>query len=155
ILGLGLLNKTSVLWLGAGLLVGLVVTPARTVLRTRWPYVAGIVTAAIFAPYVLWEIKHGWPTLLFMKNAMGHKYVAHSFGKFLHEQVDQNDPFTVPIWVAGLIALFFGRLGCEGKIVGWIYVTTFAIVVSQRTAKAEYLSPAYPMLMAAGGVFWE
>jgi hypothetical protein len=31
---------------------------------------------------------------------------------------------------------------------------TFAIVASQKTAKAEYLSPAYPMLMAAGGVYW-
>jgi len=40
VLGLGLLNKTSVLWLGAGIGVGLCATPARDVLRTRWPYVA-------------------------------------------------------------------------------------------------------------------
>jgi hypothetical protein len=125
------------------------------VLRTRWPYVAGAIAALLFAPYVVWEILHGWPTLEFMKNAMGHKYAAHSVGKFLKQQIEQNDPFTLPVWVAGLVFLLVGRLGSEAKVIGWIYVTAFAIVVSQSTAKAEYLSPAYPMLMAAGGVFWE
>ena len=37
VLGLGLLNKISVLWLGAGLLVGLLLTPHRRVLRTIGP----------------------------------------------------------------------------------------------------------------------
>src|SRR5262249_6754590 len=55
-LGLGLLNKTSVLWLGAGLMVGLAATPARDVLRTRWPYVAGAVALVLFSPYLIWEI---------------------------------------------------------------------------------------------------
>jgi hypothetical protein len=155
VLGLGLLNKTSVLWLGAGLLVGLVVTPARSVLRTRWPYVSGAIAVLLFAPYIAWEMKHGWPTLEFMNNAMGRKYVARSALTFMKSQIDQNDPFTLPIWTAGLIALLIGRLGSEGKVLGFIYVVSCAIIVSQKTAKAEYLSPAYPMLMAAGGVFWE
>jgi Dolichyl-phosphate-mannose-protein mannosyltransferase len=154
-LGLGLLNKTSVLWLGAGLFVGLLATPMRSVLKTPWPYVAGAIAALLFTPYVIWEIRHGWPTLEFMTNAMREKYVEHSFGKFLHEQVDQNDPFTLPIWVAGLIALVLRRLGARAAVLGWTYVAVFAIVASQKTAKAEYLSPSYPMLMAAGGIFWE
>ena len=154
-LGLGLLNKTSVLWLGAGLFTGLVATSVRGVLATRWPYVAGAIAVILFAPYIVWEVLHGWPTLEFMKNAMEQKYVAHSFGKFLREQIDQNDPFTLPIWAAGLIALLAGRLGGRAAVLGWAFLTVFAIVASQKTAKAEYLSAAFPMLMAAGGVFWE
>ena len=37
ILGIGLLNKISVLWLGAGIAAGLLLTPHRRWLRTPWP----------------------------------------------------------------------------------------------------------------------
>jgi hypothetical protein len=155
VLGVGLLNKTSVLWLCAGLFVGLLATPSRDVLKTRWPFIAAAVATLLFVPYVVWEVRNGWPTLEFMKNAMGSKYVEHSFGRFLRDQVEQNDPFTLPIWSAGLLALLAGRLGGDTRFLGWVYVTAFAIVASQKTAKAEYLSPSYAMLMAAGGVYWE
>jgi hypothetical protein len=155
VLGIGLENKTSVLWLCAGLVAGIAATPERMVLRTRGPYIAAAIAAALFAPYVAWEIAHGWPTLEFMRNAMGEKYVARSFGAFVVEQVMQNDPFCVPLWVAGIVALVSRRLGSRAAVIGWIYVTTFAIVASQKTAKAEYLSPCYPMLFAAGATWLE
>jgi hypothetical protein len=151
VLGFGLLNKTSVLWLGAGL----VATPARDVLRTRGPYVAAAVAALVFSPYVVWEIRHGWPTLEFMKNAMGTKYAPRSLPHFVREQLEQNNLFAAPIWLAGLYALLARRLGARIATLGWAYLAVFAIVASQKAAKAEYLSPSYPMLMSAGGVFWE
>jgi hypothetical protein len=155
VLGLGLLNKMSVLWLCAGLLVGLLATPARAVLKERWPYVAGGIAALLFSPYLIWEIRHGWPTLEFMKNASGGKYVARSVFKLLEDQIGQNNPLSAPVWVLGLVMLLRGRLGPRAAPLGWTYLTVFAIIASQPTAKSEYLSPAYPMLMAAGGVAWE
>src|SRR5262249_10652844 len=56
ILGLGLLNKISVLWLGAGLAAAIVLTPARRQLRTPGPYLAAAIAAALFLPHVLWQI---------------------------------------------------------------------------------------------------
>nr|MDP9121052.1 hypothetical protein [Acidobacteriota bacterium] len=135
--------------------VGLLATPARAALRTRWPYVAAALAAALFVPYLAWEAGNGWPTLEFMHNAMTQKYAAHSLGAFLKEQLEQNNPFTLPLWLAGLVALFARRLGARQAVLGWIYAVTFAIVASEPTSKAEYLSPAYPMLMAAGAVGWE
>ena len=38
---------------------------------------------------------------------------------------------------------------------GIIYLTAFAVLLANGHSKAEYLGPAYPMLFAAGGVFWE
>jgi hypothetical protein len=154
-LGLGLLNKISVLWLGAGLLVGLIATPARAALKTPGPYIAGFIAAATFAPYILWELHHGWPTLEFMRNALAHKYLAQSRLHLLAEAVQLHNPLALPIWLGGLYALVRGRLGTPGRVLGCTFLTVLAIVASQRNAKAEYLSPSFAMLMAAGGVFWE
>jgi hypothetical protein len=154
-LGIALENKASVLWLCAAIGAGLVATPARAALRTRWPYVAAAIAGALVVPYLLWEIRHGWPTLEFMRNAMPQKYVARPFGAFLREQIEQNNPFTLPLWLAGLVALLSRRLGARAAALGWIYLAAFAIVASEPTSKPEYLSPAYPMLMAAGAVWWE
>jgi 4-amino-4-deoxy-L-arabinose transferase-like glycosyltransferase len=130
-LGFGLMNKISVLWLGAGLFVGLVATPARDVLRTRHPYLAGLIAAALFAPYVAWEVRHGWPTLEFMSNALKNKYVASPLGDRLREQINDNNPFTLPIWLAGLAALLFRKLGARVAVLGWIYLVVFVIVMGQ------------------------
>jgi hypothetical protein len=154
-LGLGLQNKTSVLWLGAGVCVGLVATRARATLKSPWPYLTSLVAVALFAPYARWELHHGWPTLEFMRNALAHKYVAHSPMQLLRQAIDNHNMLALPIWLAGLYALLRGRLGVAERALGLTFLTVLAIVASQRTAKAEYLSPAFVMPMAAGGIFWE
>ena len=68
-LGLGLENKLSVLWYGAGLFVGILVSPSRVVLKTRWPWIAGLLALAMLLPYVRWEQANGWPTREFVHNA--------------------------------------------------------------------------------------
>ena len=44
--GAGLLNKVSMLWFGAGVAVGLLLTPARRWLRTPWPWCAALIALA-------------------------------------------------------------------------------------------------------------
>ena len=68
LLGIGLLNKISVLWLGGGLFVGLLLTPQRVVLRSRWPWLALAVALGVFMPHVLWQARYDWPTLEFARN---------------------------------------------------------------------------------------
>jgi hypothetical protein len=155
VLGLGLLNKISVLWLGVGLAVGLVATPARSAFRTIGPYLAAAIAFALLSPYVVWEIRHGWPTLEFMNNALKGKYLARSAISFFAEAIDHHNPFTLPLWAAGIFALVSRRLGGRAAAIGWIFPVVALILMSSRTAKSEYLSPAFAAAMAAGGVFWE
>src|SRR5512143_3585555 len=49
VLGLGLLNKISVLWLGAGVAAGLVASPQRRWLATPWPWISGVIAGALFS----------------------------------------------------------------------------------------------------------
>ena len=78
VLGLGLENKISVLFLGAGLAVALVVTPLRRHLRRREPWLALAVALLLFVPHVVWQAQHGWPTREFIANATRYKNTALS-----------------------------------------------------------------------------
>src|SRR6266508_3975467 len=64
-IGLGLLNKLSMLWCAGGLVLGVLVSGRRRVLATPGSWLAAAIAAAIFAPHVLWQVRFGWPTLEF------------------------------------------------------------------------------------------
>lgn len=153
--GLGLLNKVGVLWLGAGIAVGLLATGERRWLRTRWPWLAGALALALFLPYVWWNLTHDLAHLEFIRNATAGKYSGLSAGSFLAEQFVVQNPVTVPVWLAGLIYLLVGRQARRFRMLGWIYLVPLLILVLNGHSKAEYLSPAYAILFAAGGVALE
>lgn len=150
VLGLGLENKISVLFLGAGLAAGIVATPLRRHLRRREPWLALALVAVLFLPHILWQIANGWPTLEFMANATRSKNVALSPLAFALEQILQIHPFNAVLWIAGLVWLLAGRF----RAVGIVYLVAFAILVVSH-GKPYYLGPAYPQLLAAGALLVE
>jgi 4-amino-4-deoxy-L-arabinose transferase-like glycosyltransferase len=64
--GIGLETKESVLALLGVFVLALVVLGPRHVLRERRAWLGVAIAAACLAPYVGWEIAHGWPTLKFV-----------------------------------------------------------------------------------------
>jgi hypothetical protein len=152
IIGLGLLNKISMGWFGAGLFVGLIATRHRAELRTRWPYVAAVLAFLIFLPFIMWNVRHDFAHLEFMRNATSAKYSGLTPVDLILGQLTLVHPFALPVWLAGLYFLFFNGRGNTYKILGIIYVVTFLILVANIHTKAEYLAAAYSALFAAGGV---
>jgi hypothetical protein len=155
VLGLGLENKISILWLGLGLFAGLVLTPARRWLNTRGPWLSGGIAALLFLPHVLWQVANGWPTLEFMRHATQGKYKAFPLPWFLKEELLHFNLIAAPLWIAGLVWLLASRDGRRFRALGIVWVTTFVILVVNGNAKPEYLSPAFAPLLAAGGVAFE
>jgi len=68
IMGLGLLNKISFLWLGAGLFTGLLMTDKRKVLLTTKPYLSAIIALLIFSPYIIWNAVNDFAHLELLQN---------------------------------------------------------------------------------------
>jgi len=155
LLGLGLENKISVLWLGGGIAAGLLLTPHRRLLLTPGPWVATLIATVIFLPHVFWQISHGWPTLEFIRNASRDKMQANTPLSFLLDQVRNMHPWTLPIWGVGLVALLLSSRLKPFRMLGIIFLTVLAILIANRTSRSVYLLPAYPALFAAGGVWWE
>jgi len=151
VLGLGLLNKISVLWLGLGLAVGLLLSPARRQLATPGPWLAAALALALFAPHLVWQVQHGWPTLEFMRNATQHKMVHKTPWAFAGEQLLVLGPAAALVWLAGL-AWYFGPRGRPQRAIVWLWLAPIALLAASGSARSNYSAPAYCVLLAAGGI---
>jgi 4-amino-4-deoxy-L-arabinose transferase-like glycosyltransferase len=151
VLGLGLLNKVSVLALGAGMGAALLLTPLRAQLATRGPWIAAAIAAALFAPHLAWQVANGWPTLEFMRNAARDKNVALGPAGFALAQVRDFGPLNALLWVPGAAWLLFGAAG-RFRALGVVFAVAF---LSFMNGKAYYLAPALPIPLAAGAVLAE
>ncbi len=149
VLGLGLLNKTSMLWFAGGAFLGLVLTPHRKVLRTPWPWVAAAIAGLVFVPHVLWQAQNGWPTLEFMRNATQGKMVRTGFVDFWLQQILVMNPAQLPVWAIGLVALLVGR---AARPLGIAFLAVAALLIVSGFSRPNYLAVAYAPLLAAGAV---
>jgi len=152
VLGLGLANKTSALWLCAGIACAVLFTPLRRELRGRGPYAAAAMALLFFAPFVLWNLANGWPHLEFMRNAVSTKYSELTRLRFLTDQFSSMNRFTFLISLPGLWWCLFHRTGRRFRVVGIVFLIALAILLANPHTKSEYIAAAYPMLFAAGGV---
>ncbi len=155
VLGLGLLNKVGMLWFGFGLFAGLILTKQRKSFKTIWPWVCAALAFSLFLPYVIWNFSHDFAHVEFIRNASLYKYSGLKPFDFLFGQIFLQNPVSLPVWLAGLYFFFFHKEGKTFRLLGYIYLTAFLILLANGTSKPEYLSPAYPMLFAGGSVFLE
>lgn len=153
VFGVGLLNKHSMLLFGPGLCLGLLATSLREQLRKPWIWLGGAVALAIFAPNLVWQAGHGWPTVAFLWN-MNRTVLSHvSRGLFLAGQLLYMHPFLVVVWGVGLVWLLRQKQAGE-RTLGFVWVGALAVLLLTR-GKPYYLAPAYPALFAAGGTALE
>jgi Dolichyl-phosphate-mannose-protein mannosyltransferase len=152
--GLGLLNKHSMLFFGSGLVVGLLLTPARKQFARIEIWLAAAVAFLIFLPNLLWEIHHGYPTIALLHAVIGSKYTTVSPLSFIAEQFLLVNPLAAPVWLAGLWFFLFDRAGRKYAVLGIAYLAVLLEMIALH-GKIYYLAPAYIMLLAAGAVWWE
>jgi 4-amino-4-deoxy-L-arabinose transferase-like glycosyltransferase len=149
VVGLGLLNKTSMLWFAGAAFLGLILTHHRRALRTPGPWIAVGLAGLLFLPHVIWQVQNGWPTLEFMRNAAGQKMVRTSFTEFWAQQFLVMSPALLPVWLVGLGWLLASR---RGRIFGVVFVAVAALLVASGSSRPNYLAVAYAPLFAAAGV---
>jgi 4-amino-4-deoxy-L-arabinose transferase-like glycosyltransferase len=147
--GLGLLNKLTMGFFVIAVLIGLLLSESRRLLFNRWLLLGGVIAAVIIAPYIFWQLDHGFPVLEFTgAYASGKTYQASPI-EFLTQQLMAMHPTAVPLWLCGLYFLLMRREGRPYQTFGWSYVILFLFFMAQH-AKFYWLSSAYPAVFAAG-----
>lgn len=149
--GIGLLNKPSMLFLAGAVVAGLLLTPQREYLFDRWAFTGGIVALLIVSPYLAWQIAQGWPTIEFL-SGMKHMVTSQIPSLvFVLGQVFYLHPLNFPIWLAGLGWFFFAREAKSFRVFGWVYVVILLFLLIVKS-KIYYFAPVYPILLAGGAV---
>jgi dolichyl-phosphate-mannose-protein mannosyltransferase len=152
LLGLGLENKHSTAFFAIGVFVALLLTPERRRFAGKWIWFSGLIAFAIALPNLVWELQNHWPTYELLSNiGRSDKNVALSPAQFILQQIVFMNPGTLPLWLSGLIWVFGSRDGRRYMALGIIYLVMLAEFIILH-GKSYYLAPAYPMLLAAGGV---
>jgi hypothetical protein len=155
VIGVGLLNKTSMLWFSSGVFLAIIFTSLRKYLKTKYPYIAAIIALIIFSPFIIWNISHDFAHLEFMRNAATRKYGGLSPMSFIMDQLLILNPLAVFIWLPGIYFFFFNEEGKKGKAVIFIWIATFLILLINGHSKGEYVAAAYQILFAGGAVMIE
>jgi Dolichyl-phosphate-mannose-protein mannosyltransferase len=155
LVGLGLENKHSTAFFLIALLVGLAATSKRHLFRSKWLWIAAGIIVLLALPNLIWQYQHGLPTWIDLSNVKKiHKNVELPPLPFLKQQLMTFLPLNALLWLAGLGFLLFHREGKRYRVLGVTYLAFLAIMMALH-GKDYYLAPIYPMLFAAGGVFWE
>jgi 4-amino-4-deoxy-L-arabinose transferase-like glycosyltransferase len=109
--GFALLSKYTAFFLGAGVLVWLLmVQRERRWLSSPWPYMGGGMALLMFAPVILWNADHGWISFTTQFGRIGAggltlRYLA----EFAGAQVGLATPFIAILGTASLVAVLRSR----------------------------------------------
>ncbi len=152
--GLGLENKHSAAFFLAALGAGLLISPQRGVLRSRWFWGGMAIAFLLFLPNLIWQYRHDWATLELLQNVRRtKKNVELGPLEFLGQQLQLTGPQNLLIWAAGLWFLLRPR-GRPFRFLAWTFLFLVGIMMALK-GKNYYVAPIYPMMFAAGGVWWE
>jgi|GEM_PF-414278 len=151
VLGLGLLNKMSILIFSLAVFVSLWLVPQRAYFKNKWIWIGGLVALVFSIPFVLWQFRHGWYFLDFAAGYSGGIAYRASFPEFLWSQILPNNIFAFPIWVTGLGLLLFSNHWRRYRLFGLMYVIIFLLAYFLGV-KFYFMIPMYSILLAAGAV---
>lgn len=152
-MGLGLLTKYSIVFYGLSIFIGLLLTPERKHLKTKYPYFALLIALLISSPNILWQINHNIPLLSHMSELSETQLTNMNWSIYLSSQFTFSLSFTI-VWLAGLIGLFRIDAIKKYRFVGIGFITTI-LLIGFLSGKAYYTIGAFTILFPFGGIALE
>jgi 4-amino-4-deoxy-L-arabinose transferase-like glycosyltransferase len=150
--GLGLMTKYTMLFFVAGILAGLLLTRARYFLRSSWFWGAVATALLLCLPNLLWQIRHGFISLHFLRHIHVRDVGQGRANGFLRDQfLICTNLFAAPLWIAGLLCFWRDR---QLRMLAWMYLVPLLLFLGGK-GRGYYLGAAYPMLMAMGAAAGE
>jgi 4-amino-4-deoxy-L-arabinose transferase-like glycosyltransferase len=148
VIGIGLLNKHTILFLVIALTAALLLTAGRQALASMWPWIGAALAFLISLPNLLWQAANGWPQL-----EMGRALAGRSEGPipYLLLQLAALSVFLIIPAVAGLIHLLRAE---RWRFIPIAYLMVF-VAFLVAGGKFYYVAPLYVPLLAAGAIWLE
>ncbi|QHS61419.1 ArnT family glycosyltransferase [Chitinophaga agri] len=151
--GMAFLNKYNILFLAAGLLPALLITPQRSIFREKYLYGGLLIALLLALPNIVWQLQNGVPFLHHMKELADTQLVNVERAGFIKEQL-LFFLLGSAVWIAGLTALMGYAPYRPYRFAGWTFLLVMALFVYLK-AKAYYALGLYPVMLAFGSVYWE
>ena len=147
--GIGLENKDTLLFLGAGLLVGLVAFRRWDVLRSPWAWTALLLAIVLWLPNLMWQAANGWPQVTMADQIA--QYAADNRAQILPLMWLFTGPLLFLVSAAGLVWLLGARAAAPWRPLGLAALVALALVIVTG-GKAYYVIGTAALFMAAGGI---
>ncbi len=166
VMAAGCYAKYSMLLPVLGVVVGLLFTPQRRVLRSPFVLYAAAVAAVLLAPNLVWQASHGWPFVEVLRGdaahrpafavgiALEYRNLWQNLKAFAIEQLLYTNPMAAMVWVTGLVAPFRLRALRDLRFVSVGYAAVFLLAVA-FAAKGYYIVGYYASLLAIGAIALE
>ena len=152
--GIGLLNKHTFALLGAGLALGVVATPLRAQLRSRWLWLGGAVALLLALPNLVWNAQHDWPSLAFYRSRPAADLPA-TVGEALELQILGANPANLLLWLPGFFFLLRAQRLRPYRPLAIAFATLFVVILLSGHRRADRIAGSYPVVLAAGASFWD
>ena len=152
-LGIGFLNKYSILFLGFSTIIALLISEHRRLISSKYFLYGALISLLIVSPNVIWQINHNFAVFTHMRELYSTQLIYVSKPAFLLDQLFMN--FTVAlIWIPGLVMVLFFRAERKYRVFGYILLmVVFLFLVTG--GKSYYTLGIYTMMFAFGGYFFE
>jgi hypothetical protein len=147
--GIGLENKDTLLFLGAGLAVGLVLTRRWEVVRSPWAWGAIGIALLLWVPNLAWQATNGWPQLTMASRIAG--YAADNRAQVVPLLWLFTGPLLFPVSAAGLAWMLLARAAAPWRAIAIAALVALALAVVTG-GKAYYAIGTASVFMAAGAI---
>ena len=146
-LGMGLETKYTTLFLIAGILGALLLTPARRYFLDRWFWAGFALAILIFLPNFVWQVRHDFISYQFLHHIHARDVrQGRGDGFFKDQFLICVNLVAAPLWITGLVAALRSP---RYRMLAWVYLIPLALFAVQH-ARGYYIAAAYPMLLALG-----
>jgi 4-amino-4-deoxy-L-arabinose transferase-like glycosyltransferase len=152
-IGLGMMNKFTIVFWVAGLVVAVLLSRRRKDLLSKWLWLGVALAFLIYLPNLIWQIQHKFISLDFLKAIHARDLQWGRGRNFLPEQLTSStNPLALPFWLAGLAGCLLSLSLRRFRPLVWMFLTSFTIFMVAQ-GRSYYVAPAYVMLEAAGSVW--
>jgi 4-amino-4-deoxy-L-arabinose transferase-like glycosyltransferase len=130
-IGLGMMTKSTMAFYVVGIIVGVLLTSTRKHLTSPWLWGGVALSLLIFLPNIIWQIQHNFISLEFLGSIHERDVRIGRTKDFLPDQLLTTNPFTLPLWIAGLSFYFQGLSSVISSAARNLFLSLRAIFAKQ------------------------